>query len=288
MRGIIIALVLSSIIGLIKAQETVSEDSTVLNMEEWNLKMKVKQLDEFISRFNGEFPELKERKLNRNQKLFLLIDYDYYQSDTNLVKGFIRSIDSNNYSINYLKPSWYAEVVCLVKFNGKKEEVTLQMQVEADAQGKSRWVIKRAFLPFIEVKAKKSNRSFINPVNNETNFSDLSTYIKRGNIQNVLREGFEMNHLSVFMYLVQTKEIVFDQVQSVKYVFYTPKYRFEVQNFNRANYNSGWLISKIIHDTSAKPILDSKDLIEHEVLKRNEAIDAIIIEANKHKSQYNE
>jgi hypothetical protein len=101
----------------------------------------------------------------------------------------------------------------------------------------------------------------------------------------VLREGFELNHLSVFMYLVQTKEIVFEQVQSVKYVFYTPEYRIEVKNFNRPNYNSGWLISKVIHDSSAKPILDNEDLIEHEVIKRNKAIDDIIIEAKKHKSK---
>lgn len=266
-------------------------DSTIFNSDftTVHLNLKVKLLDEFISRFNGDYNSLGKRisKMNRNSKIKFLVDYEYYQRDSLKVDSFIKSTVNNDFKLKYTVPNWYAEVECLVKYNGNTEKIVLMMQIETDENQKSKWVIKNVKLPFVimNVNSKNSN-NFINPVNNETKFSDFSKYMTKEKIQYIAYEYFQYDYLSVFMFLTQNKLLQFSQVNEIKYVFFTSYYRFEVKDFNRENLNSGWLISKVYFDTLPFPLLNEVDILNFNQISKEKAIQDIIQDVEKLKDSY--
>jgi len=287
MKYLVIFLIITS--KLLFAQTIKNNNIERFDINEYHFKIKVKQLNEFIERFNGEYKIVNtgDTALSDIEKVMFLIDYEYINKNEELCNEFVNSMVSQKYNISFIDKSWYSKLECSVKYNGKLQTMFLFMQIEADKEGKTRWVIKNVDMPFIKIEGKQSKKEFINPVNNEVQFSRLSDYIVKNKVQYLASNKFKMDYLSVFMYLVQTKSIEFTQVKNIEYVFYTPNYRFKVIDINRSEKNSGWLISEINKDNTGMPILNSEDLLRKEKQNKNEALDKIIFDAKNLKTDEN-
>jgi len=255
-----------------------NSDSIINENEALFLKKRVKNLDEFIHRFNGDYSYLGDsiNKLSRDNKLKLLIDYNTY-GDSTLIEQFIKSITSNDFVLNYKDENWYASVKYLVKYQRKTETIEIQMQISSDDQGQMKWIIANVHLPFLE-KPHAENKTdlFINPVNNEVGFSRLTKYLKSKNAKRIVNESFEYDHLSIFLFLLDTNQLEIDQLKEITYIFYTSKYCFNVKNFNREDGNAGWLIASFIKNNNKKPIFNRSDLIIQAWEKQNEQIQNIL------------
>jgi len=246
------------------------------------LKTKVKLLDEFIKRFNGDYSYLGDsiNKFSRQDKLRFIIDYEYWQKDSVLIESLIESITRNCFYIEFDKNNWYAKVECLFKYNKKPQIATINMQIETDSLGQSRWTLISAELPFINQNAIFSSDDFINPVNNETGFSEFHKMFSSEKILALTNSDFSYNHLSVFIYLLQTKQLEFQQVNNTTYIFYTSEYCFKVNNFNREHFNSGWLISEIEYNDLPVPIFYSIDRLKLQWENQNRKLLEIINSKN--------
>lgn len=255
-------------------------NSKVMDMEKVHLTLKVKQLNEFIDRFNNNVSNSKLglSKLNRSQNIRLLIDDSFYQNDSVISNNFIGSVIKDEFILAYNENNWYAQVECKVKYNGHNELVTLIMQIENDKDKKAKWVIKNVHIPFIKLASLNSSEYFINPVNNETNFSDLSQYLKPENVKYIADSSFTADNMTLFMFLIQSRLIKFTQVDSIIYNVYTPSYKFVINNYNRSGNTSGWLISNIKKDNTKVPVLNNSDTQIYNRRKNIEFINYIVKE----------
>lgn len=224
---------------------------------------KVKLIDEFVQRFNGNYTQysISLDSLPRCDKVKRMIEHVYYQEQTAMLDSFINHVCKDQYYIVMSRNDWCAELNVSFLYNKNRENALLFMQYEVDEDDRAKWVIKGAFLPFLEtIQGKKDERVFINPVNNETNFSEFSQLLKDNKAYSLTNKSFFNDHLSVFLFLISQKLLIFNQVNEVKYVFHTGQYRFEVAVFNRNSFNSGWLISNVKKDSNLFPILSSLDI----------------------------
>jgi hypothetical protein len=257
------------------------EDSVGINTNHQNqvFLSKVKLIDEFVERFNGNYSQFSASfdSLSRLEKVKRLIEHAYYHEQSAMLDSFLTHIINDQYFIVMSKKYWCAELNVSFVYNKSRESVFLYMQYEVDEKNRAKWVIKGAFLPFLkEIQGRRDEKVFINPVNNETNFSEFSQLLKDNKAYSLTPNGFFNDHLSVFLFLISQKMLMFNQVNEIKYVFHTGQYRFEVSEFNRNSFNSGWLISKVNKDKSFFPIHNSIDMeIHNQMIFNNELIEKI-------------
>lgn len=241
--------------------------------EERRLYAQTKQVNQFFRRFNGEEDEKGERfypgdKLFRNEKLrrrYLSILFDESNSgvSNSLKTDFARHILEKPEStiLNFHGGNWFSEVQAIFTMNGKDEMVTLFMELEKDHLG-SKWVIQKAhadlFEPFFERDTTRVGR-FLHPMSHELDFMNLrKAFSNRDSISQFTVRRFVPDHLSVFLYEVRKGNLRFKSVQQVKFHFFQlPGWYFEVSQFNRPGYNTGWLISNLVrlHNDAEKNLL---------------------------------
>lgn len=247
------------------------------------LKARVKQLNEFIERFNGDYSKL-DGNINlydRKSKLKFLIDYQYYMEDSLLLDAFIESVVKDSFIVHLSDYNCYAELDCSFKYKKSDEKVLLFMNYYTDSINRSKWLLRGANLLFLsDEDVKRDSTIFINPVNNETNFTEFSQMFQSKYVYSLTNDNFQTDHLSVFLFLLKNKLLTFNQVNSVKYIFYTSKYRFEVSNINRESYNAGWLISKVEKNNLPFPIISQSDLFRYNQEQRDKRIIEIIKNPN--------
>jgi hypothetical protein len=255
---------------LVKAQN-IQVNSPYHDYKSVYLKTKVKLLDEFIKRFNGDYSYLSDslNQFSRNDKLRFIINYEYWQTDSTKIESFINSVIQKDFKIQFQKNNWYAEVECAVKYKRSLYNVILNMQIETDSLGRNRWTLVSAKLPFITQDAVFNSDDFINPVNNEVGFSGFHKMLSADKVLAITNTRFNYNHLSVFLFLQQTDQMEFEQVNEITYVFYTSEYCFRVNNFNREHLNSGWLISNITCCNLPSPVFYPADVIQQQWENQN-------------------
>lgn len=230
--------------------------------EERRLYAQSKQVNQFFRRFNGEEDEKGKRfypgdKLYRDEKLrkkYLSILFDESNSGiSNALKTeFGKYVLEKPQStiLNFHGGNWFSEVQTTFALNGKEETITLFLELEKDHLG-SKWVIQRvhadAFQPYFERDTTKVGR-FLHPMSHELDFMNLrKAFSNRDSISQYTVKRFVPDHLSVFLYEMKKGNLRFKSVQQVKFHFFQlPGWYFEVSQFNRPGYNTGWLISNLV------------------------------------------
>lgn len=221
-----------------------------------------KQVNQFFRRFNGEEDEKGERyypkdRLYRNEKLrkkYIGILFDASNAGINqaLKAEFTKEI------IDKEKPAilsvhggnWFSEVHTLFIMNGKEVPVTLFMELEKHHQG-TRWVISKVyadiFKPYFERDTVKVGK-FLHPLSHELDFMNLrKAFSNPDSVSQYTLKKFVPDHLSVFLYEVKKGNLKFKTVQEVKFHFFQiDGWYFELSQFNRPGYNTGWLISNLV------------------------------------------
>lgn len=224
-------------------------------IDELGFQQRVKQLDEFFSRFNYTHDIGGKRvtmdTLMRKKYVLSLFDRNYLQKASadrrTMVMRFVESLIDSSKQIAFTDADWYAETLCQVKYKGKVQKMTVILKTEQDSSGNQRWAIASVKMPFLDLQAKDSTK-FITPVSHELNFMQLSeiTNKEKDNITAFAAKGTNMNPLSVFFYLVKNGELQISFVEKITYHFLqVPNYIFTVEHFERSGGNVGWLISSL-------------------------------------------
>jgi len=210
-----------------------------------NYAYRVKQIDEFMQRFNGKISVIdKSDKEWRRKNLTMLFDRDLYKKRQQEVDELVREIIQDSITINFTDSSWVASATCNASIGGKTTTIILSLKTERVKDNIYKWVICNAEGDVLKNKpTKQGNR--ISPVENELNFMSLSgiTSTQNTNITNYADKCFKIDQLSVFYTLVYHKLLKINYVSQLKYRFSKmPNREFTVKHIERKGINSGWLI----------------------------------------------
>lgn len=232
---------------------------TTAGFDEIAIQQRVKQLDEFVKRFNyetdiqGKPIANQQDTLGRTRYILSLFDRDFIQKtsekDKQTIKEFINLTCQNPVYLRFEDKDWGAEAKCRVKLNGKIETLTLFLQVEHIEAKHYKWVIADAQADFLSLKPEKPDlKTIISPVDNEISFMKLGDLISmyRTSVVKFAKKDFDANALSTVLWLIKQDILQIEYVEDLTYHFrQVPGFEFSVKHFERKDGNVGWLISKI-------------------------------------------
>ncbi len=230
--------------------------------DESKLYAQSKQVNQFFRRFNGEEDEKGNRyypndKQYRNTKLRksylgILFDESNRGISPSLKAEFTKHVvDKGELSIlDFHGLNWFSEVNTVFTMNGKDQPMTLFMELEKDHLG-YKWVIRKVYSDFFKpyfIRDTTKVGRFLHPLSHELDFMNLrKAFDHRDSISQFTVKQFVPDHLSVFLYEMKKGNLKFKSVSDVKFHFFQLQgWYFELSNFNRPGYNTGWLISNLV------------------------------------------
>lgn len=230
--------------------------------DELKFLAQTKQVNQFLRRFNGEedekgnryYPRDRQYRSEKLRKKYLAILFNASNPGMtgDLKVEFAKRVldEKNPVFLNIHGGNWFAEVQTVFTMNGKDQPVTLFMELEK-AQLGSKWVISKVyaemFKPYFTRDTTKVGR-FIHPMSHELDFMTLrKAFHNSDSISQFSTKKFIPDHLSVFLYEIRKGNLKFKTVTQVKFHFFQVEgWYFELSDFNRTGYNTGWLISNLV------------------------------------------
>lgn len=228
--------------------------------DETRLYAESKQVNQFFRRFNGEEDEKGDRynpqdKAYRSSKLrkkyfSILFDENNKSISATLKSEFAKEVVEKDAFLDFHGSQWFAEVSAIFTSNGKDQPIKLFMGLEKDHLG-YKWVIRKIYAdmyqPYFDRDTTKIGR-FLHPLSHELDFMNLhKAFSKSDSISQFTTKQFVPDHLSVFLYEVEKGVLKFKSVREVKFHFFQISgWYFELADFNRPGYNTGWLISNLV------------------------------------------
>lgn len=251
-------------ISLLIFSKIVSAQLIFSNNDFENFEYDIKQIDEFILRFNLEelliMPD-QSSQFERDNRI-LLFDKQYYLENQMFLNHFLDSIETQKTMISFYDSTWYAVAECNVTFQGKKDKLTLILRTEQVKDDIYKWSIVDAQGTILDLNPKsKSDRLRLLPTDNEVNFIALQsvTTTNSPNITLYNEKTHANDRLSVFNSLVYYKLLKVDNVQELSYCFTQVNgYVFFVKKFTRDEKNTGWLI----YDVQQKKVEEGNNSCE--------------------------
>jgi hypothetical protein len=227
-----------------------------------------KQVNQFFRRFNGEedekgeryYPKDKQYRSVKLRKKYLPLLFD--ASNPNLSAGLAAQFGKDilegekPFILNFHGGNWFAEVQTNFTSAGKEYPVTLFMELEKHHQG-SRWVITKAYSQFFDPYFSRDTvklGQFLHPLSHELAFVNMRrAFSKPDSVGHYVSKQFRPDHLTMLMYEMRKGNLRFQTVSEVKFHFFqAPGWYFELSEFNRSGYNTGWLISNLVKLNSDK------------------------------------
>ncbi|MDN3670602.1 hypothetical protein QWY93_14865 [Echinicola jeungdonensis] len=222
-----------------------------------------KQLNQFFRRFNAEESEdgltryhpgdknYRDRDL-RQKYINILFDNETSEIPSSLKREFINQVNSINYPqyLQFHGDQWFAEVSTVFNYKGNKENITLYLKLQPEGLGYE-WVIHKvnfeAFKQFFD-KEKGKDKPFLHPLSHELGFMNLRKALQDNKKpESYTPDEFQPDYLSLFLYEIKKGNINFVTVRGVKFHFFQiDKWYFEVAQFNRPGFNTGWLVSNLV------------------------------------------
>lgn len=252
------------VIGLLWASTSIAQTIGDFKMDETELYAMTKQMGQFMRRFNYEEDQFGER-LNpkdprfrnnemRRQSLPILFDQEKYGKQTELQQYFIEDVTRGDSTLmTFLGGRWYSEVSTTFKYNGKTVSIILFLAVEKEGLG-SKWVLTNVYFPeynkmFPNGEIAEKEKLFLHPMSHELDFMNIYKAFQNPDvIEYYASNTFQPNYLTLFFYEIKKGNLVFQNVDAVKFhVLQIKDWYFEVSWFNRSGLNSGWLMSNVIY-----------------------------------------
>lgn len=243
----LILIQLSSVDGYSQALENTFYDET------WSLK--VKQIDDFVDRFNNELNFISNGNIIKNKlppetrsKLLSSLIYSENVKNTELVNEFVNLVDAEGYYLKFGDD----DIKCILSvaslFNEKQFNFDFHLKIEKLNDGSMKWVIvdvNSTSYPWNSIA--QNPQKFINPSNHNLRFSNLFRIINGENdIQGVFEESFELDNLSIIIHEIMRGNMAIKSITDVNYSFsILEKYKVLVSYFDTSGKQSGWLISNI-------------------------------------------
>lgn len=103
------------------------------------------------------------------------------------------------------------------------------------------------FEPYFKRDTTKVGK-FLHPLSHELDFMNLrKAFNNKDSVSQFTVKRFVPDHLSVFLYEIKKGNLKFSTVEEVKFHFFQINgWYFELSEFNRPGYNTGWLISNLV------------------------------------------
>jgi hypothetical protein len=260
-RRVTLSFLLLSAILVTRSESSFAQLVTEMD-DERKLYAESKQVNQFFRRFNGEEDEKGERYYpgNKNyrsaklRKKYLGILFDESNSGisaslkTDFAKYLLEKPETN--VLDFHGKDWFSEVHATFTVRGKEQPVTLFMQLEPDHLG-YKWVITKVqadmFSPYFIRDTTRVGR-FLHPMSHELDFMNLrKAFSNSDSISQFTAKKFTPDHLSIFLYEMKNGNMKFKSVERVNFHFFQINgWYFELSEFNRPGYNTGWLISNLV------------------------------------------
>lgn len=228
-----------------------------------NAKYRVKLLDEFMARFNGEETHemiAGEDSLKKDLNLLYLMDSEMFAANRDsmqqLSNEFADSIHANRTKLFFDDGQWFAEVKVNCTYENKTTQITLYLRPEEIKPFQHRWVIVGAQGGILALTPSQRNHGLdILPNNHEVGFMALPKIHLFGNdkVLNYSAADYRTDQLTAFYTMIYTGVLKMNSADEITYHFLeVPGFAFTVKRQVRKGFNSGWLISQIkkIDDTA--------------------------------------
>ncbi len=223
---------------------------------------KVKQVDEFIKRFNNDPKTLANQykietgghPLSRKENILSLFDHNKDWNET-LIKTFLKKTLSNKAAtfVDFFDKDWYAKVNCTFSYKNKDQFVNLILQNQLQSNGGSKWVIvsiieNLAFPKCEDIPESHDPYTSLNPMSHATDFVALHKAFKdKQNLGNYFDEWNQQDEFIGFKHAILNETITFVQTNTITYHFLQLEdWVFTLNYYPRNSRNSGWLISDLI------------------------------------------
>lgn len=228
-------------------------------IDERELILKVKQVDEFMQRFNyevdsnGEAPEKASDKEARKKNMLTIANLDVFgnakHEPDSLLNAFLDYVVESNQRLHYEDTTWMAEATSSVLYAGKKYPLTFLLRTERVKDVIFKWAIAKVESPLFKclgdtLKAHPS----ISPADHGIGFMTLpeTLNLNKQSVRSFFSKGYRPDARVVFEYMVASGLLKVQAVTKVVYHFHLPKADFTVERIEKPNsYNQGWLINSI-------------------------------------------
>lgn len=229
--------------------------------DESELYASTKQVNQFFRRFNGEEDQkgiryydgdkdFQETSLRKNY-ITLLFDRENQNIPSDQKKSFINDVTNQQDPkfLNFHEEDWFAEVNAVFSRNGQEENVLLFFKIQEEGKGYE-WVLEQVssahYQQFFE-KDESEDKAFLHPMSHELDFMNLHKSLNQENAVDFTSDDFKADPLSIFLYEMASEQIQFKTVRNTKFHFFQCEgWYFQIAEYNRKGYNSGWLISDLI------------------------------------------
>lgn len=234
----------------------------------------VKQVDEFIERFNNdessflrEYLKKKDGSLPLTREKMLKSLFNAKGTNWNYaeITAFIKQVTSAEKPqyLDFDSANWYAKVRCELLNHGKPDNAVLKLSFVTLPNGSSKWVITDVEFPTTtgaaSLPTSHGPRAYgpappdptvsLNPMSHAIDFMNIDLVTKDpANIENFVSPAPERSqNLDFFVSACLSNRIKIIRATSISYTFLQVKgWLIELRQFNRASLNSGWLISKLV------------------------------------------
>jgi hypothetical protein len=223
-----------------------------------------KQLTQFFRRFNGE-EDAKGNKLDSNSSQFrnqllrkeflgILFDKKNMEITDEMKSEFIKDVtnEQNTKYLNFKGKDWFAEVNAVFTYQNRPVNILIYLELEQSGLG-YKWVISNVFFDsfsqiFFHPNNDEKASSFLHPMSHEIDFMNLrKAFDDPKDIDYYAPNDYTPDYLTLFFVEIKNKNLLYKTINNVKFHFLQiDGWYFEVNDFNRSGFNSGWLISNML------------------------------------------
>jgi hypothetical protein len=223
--------------------------------------LQVKQFNEFIDRFNyqsdwkgnlidssfaANYP--RQTYLNylinlADERLTTAIDSNYMET----CNAFISEVTNttNPQYISLYGGQVIAKALVNITYQGKNQSITIYFAPEVLSDRSAKWVISKVETQCFESMADSLKTYFIAPNSHETSFINLKRLEHLSNPLYFMPTKIAADNAMLFATEVAAKRLTINNIAKVTYLISFPNWLITVEEFNRSNYNSGWLIRNV-------------------------------------------
>jgi hypothetical protein len=231
-----------------------------------------KQLTQFFRRFNGE-EDARGNKLDsnniqyRNTRLrteFLGVLFDKKNTAiTDYMKQqFIKDVTNEQHKkfLNFRGNDWYAEVNAVFTYQNRPVNILIYLELEQSGLG-YKWVISNVYFDsfsqiFFHPDTSDKSASFLHPMSHEIDFMNLrKAFADPKLIDYYAPKDYTPDFLTLFFEKVKAGQLIYKTINNVKFHFLqVDGWYFEVNDFNRSGFNSGWLVSSMLKISESEKV----------------------------------
>ena len=233
--------------------------------DESALYAETKQVNQFFRRFNGEedikgeryYKKDKEFRTRKIRKKYLPVLFNLNEDYLNneLKEEFIELVNDkdNPTFLDFHGNSWFAELKTIFTYKGQEKELWIFLELQEEKVG-SKWVISRIYFePFYQaIEAPDTSvfndNKFLHPLSHEIGFMNIfRVFNDPDSLVYYTSRSFAPDYISLFFYEIQEGNLKFKTVSDLRFHFFQiDGWYFKLEYYNRAGYNTGWLVSNLL------------------------------------------